>query len=192
MTTDQESARTARLPRAFTPDLTTAMRRARLENAERADAAAELRSGEIGRLEQLRAALAPVFAQTGRHADAFDHGLAAGERPRLFIDMIAFVDCDHDRKGYRFVQDARDGQRVLAQGEAVAPIVEAVTLYVARRIVEREKAMAADGPAPLPPAAIPARPPGPGRVAEMLLIFVAGAASGAAAFYALAKFGVGL
>ncbi|OJY38695.1 MAG: hypothetical protein BGP06_08510 [Rhizobiales bacterium 65-9] len=166
------------------------MRRARMEDAERVEVAAELRSGEIGRLERLRVALAPVFAQTGRHADAFDHGLAAGERPKLFIDMIAFIDCGHDRKSYRFVQDTRDGQRMLAQSEAVEPIVEAVTMYVARRIVEREKAMAADGGPPRERVAAAPSPPGPGRFGEMLLIYLAGAASGAAALYALLNVGL--
>jgi len=174
MMTDQDSGKVARLPRAVTPDLTTAMRRARMEDAERVEVAAELRSGEIGRLERLRVALAPVFAQTGRHADAFDHGLAAGERPKLFIDMIAFIDCGHDRKSYRFVQDTRDGQRMLAQSEAV----------------EREKAMAADGGPPRERVAAAPSPPGPGRFGEMLLIYLAGAASGAAALYALLNVGL--
>lgn len=181
----------ARLPRAFVPDLTTAVRRARLEDVERSQSAAELRSGELARLEQLRLALAPIFEQTGLHAGAFDHGLIAGETPKLFIDMIAFIDCGHDRKSYRFVQDTRDGPRTLAQSERVDAIVEAVTMYVARRIVEREKALAA---AQVPPTAMPEKDEHPAaadaRFGEMLTLFLVGALSGAAVLYAVSKLGI--
>lgn len=184
--------RIARLPRAFVPDLTVAVRRARLEEVERAQTADELRSGEIARLESLRAALAPLFAQTGLHAGLFDHGLVAGDRPRLFIDIIAFVDCGHDRKRYRFVQDRRDGPMILAEDERIEPIVDAVTLYVARRIVEREKALAAlahaeKRAAPPPPGDVPE--PGRGNFFGLLTLFAAGAAAGAAAHYAMQIFG---
>lgn len=188
---DPADDRIARLPRAFVPDLTTAVRRARLEDVERSQSAAALRSGELARLEQLRLALAPIFEQTGLHAGAFDHGLIAGETPKLFVDMIAFIDCGHDRKSYRFVQDTRDGPRTLAQSERVDAIVEAVTMYVARRIVEREKALAA---AEIPPATSKpeaAEPEAPdARFGEMLTLFLVGAVSGAAVLYAFFKLGV--
>lgn len=187
---DQQEGKAARLPRAFTPDLTAAMRRARLEDAEREQTAAELRSGEIGRLEQLRLALQPVFAQTGLHADAFDHGLVPGDTPKLFIDMIAFIDCGHDRKGYRFVQGARDGPRVLAQNERIDPIVDAVTMYVARRIVEREKALAAADAPPTRAEPVKPTPPREARFGQMLAIYIVGALCGAALLYALFKLGL--
>ncbi|WP_342361010.1 hypothetical protein [Terrarubrum flagellatum] len=188
----QGDDKVARLPRAFVPDLTVAMRRARLEDTERSQTAADLRASEIARLEQLRVALEPIFSQTGLHAGAFDHGLVAGETPKLFIDLIAFVDCGHDRKTYRFVQDSRRGPVTLAESERVDPIVEAVTMYVARRIVEREKAIAAaDIPQTIAatPRNVEPQPAPKTRFGEMLALLIVGALAGAAILYAWLKIG---
>jgi hypothetical protein len=46
-----------------------------------------------------------------------------------------------DKRIYRFVQDTRFGRTVLAESHDVQAIVEAVTNYVARRMVERERAL---------------------------------------------------
>src|SRR5690606_4542289 len=99
-----DQSKIARLPRAFVPDLTAATSRTRLEAAERAQAAEELRKREIARLEQMRDALAAFFAQTGLHADAFDPEFVAEARPRLRIDRAAFIDCGEDRGHYRLIE----------------------------------------------------------------------------------------
>jgi hypothetical protein len=44
---------------------------------------------------------------------------------------------------YRFVQDTRFGRIVLAESHEVPVIVDAVTDYVARRMIEREHALVA-------------------------------------------------
>jgi hypothetical protein len=49
-----------------------------------------------------------------------------------------------DKRQYRFVQDTRYGRAVLAESYEVADIGRAVTRYVARRMVERERALADD------------------------------------------------
>jgi hypothetical protein len=49
-----------------------------------------------------------------------------------------------DKRQYRFVQDSRYGRAVLAESYEVAAMVQAVTRYVARRLVERERALADD------------------------------------------------
>ena len=85
--------------------LRDAIRRARLDDAERGGAIADLRAGELVRLEILRDALAPIFSELPDDAELFDHGLVPGERPRLFIDILAFVEMGRDRRQYRFVQD---------------------------------------------------------------------------------------
>ena len=48
-----------------------------------------------------------------------------------------------DKRIYRFVQDTRFGRIVLAELHDVPVIVDAVTDYVARRMIEREHAMVA-------------------------------------------------
>ena len=143
------------------PSLRDAVRRARLDDAERAAAMADLRTAEAVRLEILRDTLAPVFSQIPDDTELFDHGLVAGDQPKLYVDILAFVEMGRDKRTYRFVQDTRWGRRTIAETEDIQAIAKAVTDYVARRLVEREKALAADGP-PVrqrprqePPAAAP-------------------------------------
>src|SRR6185437_14385104 len=66
-----------------------------------------------------------------------------GETPRLWIDVVAHVVMGRDKRIYRFVQDTRFGRIVLAESHDANAIVKAVTDYVARRMVEREHALAA-------------------------------------------------
>ena len=124
--------------------LKRAIRKARIDAAERSEVIAELRGAEIARLEMLEDALRPILADVPQDVEMFDMGLISGERLRLFIDMIGFVEMDHDLQTYRFVQATRYGRVVIAQNEQMEPIVNAVIDYVAHRLIEREEALAAD------------------------------------------------
>ena len=156
--------------------LKSAIRAARLDEAERAQAVGDLRGAEVARLQLLSEAIEPVLRQVPTDVDMFDAGIVAGgERPRLFIDMISFVEMDRDRRSYRFLQDTRHGRMVLADTESLGAMTEAVTKYIARRLVEREQALASllgDGtlsrpaPLPAPPPPPPATPLPPPPVAE--------------------------
>jgi hypothetical protein len=129
---------------AARPDLAAEIRQARVENAERAEAIADLREIEMGRLALLESALKPVVGQTPPGVDMFDLALAQGAHPRLFIDMIAFIDMAHDRRTYRFHQDTRNGRVLIAENQSVDAIAATVARYVARRLIERERALASD------------------------------------------------
>lgn len=124
------------------PDLKSALRRARIENAERAAVIAELRGAEIAQLEMLEEQLEPVLAQVPQDCDLFDVALLPSEHPRLFIDMIGFVEMGRDRRVYQFFQDTRHGRTILCETEQLGKIVDAVTGYIARRLIEREQALA--------------------------------------------------
>ena len=117
------------------------LRQARIEAADRTGVVVDLRDAEVARLEILNEALDPLFAQVPEKVDLFDRGISQGETPRLWIDVVAHVVMGRDKRVYRFVQDTRFGRIVLAESHDVAVIVEAVTDYVARRIIEREHAM---------------------------------------------------
>lgn len=129
---------------AALPDLAAAIRQARVENAERGEAIADLREIEMGRLALLESALKPIVAQAPPDVDMFDLALARGDHPRLFVDMIAFVDMAHDRRSYRFHQDTRNGRMLIAESQSVDAIAAAVANYVARRLIERERALASE------------------------------------------------
>jgi hypothetical protein len=124
--------------------LKQAMRRARFDDAERTGVVADLRAAQIGRLEVLQDALKPLLAQIPDDVDCFDVGIMPGSKPRLFIDMIGFVEMARDPRVYRFVQDTRHGRVQLAESESIDTLVEAATHYVARRLLERDKALAAE------------------------------------------------
>ena len=126
------------------PSLRSAMRRARTEAAEQHEAIADLRQAEVARLEMLEEAIRPIVDQAPDDVELFDLGVSQGDRPRLFLDMISFVDLAHDRRTFRFFQDTRHGRVLIAESESPDRIVAAVTNYVARRLVEREQALASD------------------------------------------------
>lgn len=143
----RETVRAQGAPRAQdrgVANLKRAMRRARLDEAERTEVIAELRGAEIARLEMLQEALAPLLAEVPPNIDLFDVAIMPGAHARLFIDMIGFVEMTNDRRCYRFVQDTRHGRTVLAESERIDAMVDAITDYMAHRLLEREKALASD------------------------------------------------
>ena len=124
--------------------LKDAVREARIEAAERSGVVVDLRDAETARLELLNEALDPLFKDVPADVELFDRGISRGDTPRLWIDVIAHVEMGRDKRQYRFVQDTRYGRAVLAESYEVADIAGAVTRYVARRLVERERALADD------------------------------------------------
>src|SRR5262249_8952220 len=128
--------------------LKDALRKARLDQAERTGTVIDLRDAELARLEVLDQALDPVFAEIPTEVDLFDRGISRGESPRLWIDAVAHVAMGRDKRMYRFLQDTRYGRKVLAESVHVAEIVDAVTKYLAQRLIERERALA-DGTLPV-------------------------------------------
>jgi len=132
---------TAQAPEAAKP-LKEAVREARIEAAELSGVVVDLRDADVARLELLNEQLDPVFAEIPTNVDLFDRGISRGDTPRLWVDVIAHVEMGRDKRQYRFVQDTRYGRAVLAESYEAPEIVQAVTRYVARRLVERERALA--------------------------------------------------
>jgi len=128
------------------PRLRQAIRDARIEAAERTGVVVDLRDAEIARLELVNDDLGPVFSEIPPGVELFDHGISHGNTPRLWIDAIAHVEMGRDKRIYRFVQDTRFGRRVLAESPSSRDIVNAVTRYVAHRLIERERALAGTEP----------------------------------------------
>jgi hypothetical protein len=160
--------------------LRDALRQARIEAADRTGVVVDLRDAEVARLEILNEALDPLFAQIPDSVDLFDRGISQGDTPRLWIDVVAHVLMGRDKRIYRFVQDTRFGRIVIAESHDVAAIVDAVTDYVARRMIEREHALVAT------PAAAPAPIEKPRR--SGVWIFALGFVVGALALFGLALF----
>jgi hypothetical protein len=160
--------------------LRDALRQARIEAADRTGVVVDLRDAEVARLEILSEALDPLFSEIPDTIDLFDRGISRGDPPRLWVDVVAHIVMGRDKRTYRFVQDTRHGRIVLSESNEVPPIVDAVTSYVARRMVEREQALAV--PVEIRPSA-----PLP-RQRSRIWPFLFGALVGAAALFAFAMF----
>ncbi|HMG77826.1 MAG TPA: DUF3040 domain-containing protein [Xanthobacteraceae bacterium] len=120
------------------------MHQARVEAAERTSVVVDLRDAEVARLELLNEALDPLFAELPPEVELFDRGISHGDTPRLWIDSVAHIVMGRDKRAYRFLHDTRVGRRVLAESHEIPDIVQAVTSYVARRLVERQRALDED------------------------------------------------
>jgi hypothetical protein len=121
--------------------LRDALRKARIEAADRTGVVVDLRDAEVARLEILSDALDPLFSEIPAGVDLFDRGISQGDTPRLWIDAVAHIMMGRDKRIYRFVQDTRFGRTVLAESHDVPVMVDAVTDYIARRMIEREHAL---------------------------------------------------
>lgn len=127
-----------------TQPLKEALHEARIEAAERSGVVVDLRDAELARLELLNEALDAPFNEIPANVELFDRGLSQGDVPRLWVDAIAHVEMGRDKRQYRFLQDTRFGRAVLAESYEVPEMAQAVIRYVARRLVEREHALADD------------------------------------------------
>lgn len=175
--------------------LREAVWRARTAQAEQSDVIVDLRAAEVARLEMLRAELDDVVTDTGED-DGFSFQIAHGTPPRLWIDLLAFVKMARDRKTYRFLKDTRSGRQVILESADVKVTAGRIIDYVAHAIVERQKALADDHGLVEPDqrpvvadardtAAVSARRPRRGLGPfGALLLFVLGAAAGAAGLLA--------
>ena len=127
---------------SLSADLKAAIRRARLADAERSGAIYDLRGAQLARLEVLEEALAPLYASLPSEIDLFDHGIVPSEHPRLYVDIVAFVEMARDNRSYRFVLDTHEGRIALGESVEVSVIRQLVVDHVARRLLAREKALA--------------------------------------------------
>jgi len=160
--------------------LKEAVRAARLESAERTGVVVELRDAALTRLDMLNEALDPVFREIPAGIDLFDRGLTRGDTPRLWIDALAFVEMGRDPRQYRFLQDTRYGRKILCESAEIAETAGAVTRYLARRLIERERALESDAQF----AAREERRPGRGRL-RLVAAFLLGIVFTVATLFAL-------
>ncbi|MBO0905388.1 hypothetical protein [Jiella sonneratiae] len=127
-----------------TKRLADAVRQAKIAAAQRSDVVVDIREADRARLEILAEELQPIINEIEPGDDFFDFTVSGGSHPRLWVDGTAHVMMARDRRTYRFVRETRIGRLVLVESTEPRVIADRVTDYVAARIVEREKAYAAD------------------------------------------------
>src|ERR1700759_1724740 len=92
--------------------LQEAVRRTRIEIAEKSSVVVDLRDAELARLELLNEALDPLFSEMPPDIELFDRGISRRDTPRLWLDAVSYVAMGRDKRRYRFVQDTRYGRKV--------------------------------------------------------------------------------
>lgn len=132
------------LPRpAASRSLREAIRKARLEEAERLDLSADHRDGEIARLDLLKAELEAVFAELPPHDDRFNLVLVPSRPARLWIDLFTYAAIDDSSGAYVFVRNSENGRRTLFSSSNAVDVADRITRYMAHEIVRRERLEAA-------------------------------------------------
>ncbi len=122
--------------------LADAVRQAKIAAAQRSDVVVDIREADHARLEILLEELQPLLDELPPGDDYFDFFLSGGQHPRLWVDGTGNVVMARDRRTYRFVRETRLGRLTIAESTEPRAIAEAITDYVAERIVEREQAFA--------------------------------------------------
>jgi len=130
---------------AASRSLREAIRKARVDEAERLDRSADRRDGEIARLELLKAELETVFGELSDHDDRFNLVLVPSRPARLWIDLFTYVAIDDASGAYLFVRNSENGRRTLFSATNVADIADRITRYMAEEIVRRERQDVAPG-----------------------------------------------
>ena len=128
---------------AASRSLREAIRKARLEEAERLDLSADHRDGEIARLELLKAELEAVFSELPPHDDRFNLVLVPSRPARLWIDLFTYAAIDDSSGAYVFVRNGENGRRTLFSSGNVVDVADRITRYMAHEIVRRERLEAA-------------------------------------------------
>lgn len=124
--------------------LAEALVQAKMKAVEHDDSVAEMR--ELGRirLEMLKQELEEVFAAVPNDDPYWDFAMSYGVEARLWLDATAHIVMARDRRTYRLVRDMRAGRVVLCETPDLPIIEQAVTHYIADRIVERQKLIESD------------------------------------------------
>ncbi len=117
--------------------LAAALSEVKNRQASREDVIVDMKDAEHARLELLAEEVRPLFEELPDDNDQFEFALTNGKPPRLWIDMTTHVSMGNDRRTYRFLKDTKAGRVVLAESYTLAVVADAISNYVAERVLER-------------------------------------------------------
>lgn len=119
--------------------LAAALSEVKNRRASQDDVVVDMKEAELARLELLGNEIRPLFDELPEDNDQFEFGLSNGKPPRLWIDMTAHVSMGHDKRTYRFLKDTKAGRVVLAESNNLELVADAISNYIAERVLERER-----------------------------------------------------
>lgn len=93
------------------------------------------------RLDALAQSLRGVYTEIPKVAqakqDAFTFAMLPGKPPRFWVDLTSFVVMTDSGQTFHFLKDTRDGRITLFESDSLEDTANAVTDYVAERIVQQ-------------------------------------------------------
>ena len=125
-----------------TAELVAALQAAREAEALHREAQGVVRTAEMLRLAALRDVLA---AYVEGHAEArafFALSVLAGDKPRLWLDLVHWVEMAPDSRSYRLISDRDTGRESLFETRDQNEMVKFTKSWMAHRLVERARSLA--------------------------------------------------
>jgi hypothetical protein len=122
--------------------LTSALREARIAEAAHFEAVLGIRDAKSLRLHALREDLKASLVQNPEAGLLFDLALVPGEAPRLWIDLISFVQMEPDYRTYQFCLDGETERKVQFETSNLDHMKAHLTKYLAHKVIGQEKAKA--------------------------------------------------
>jgi len=96
-----------------------------------------------------------VVAELPAGSEMIDCSVVTGSTPRMWVDMLGFVEMARDKRTYRMVCEIRGGRQLLLETANLAQMADKVTEYIAHRLIERERALEVMPPVLPGPVAVP-------------------------------------
>lgn len=121
--------------------LADAVQLVRTRRADRDDVVIDMKEAERARIDLLVEELRPLFEDVDPQDERFDFAVSSGRRPRLWLDATTYVSMGNDRRTYRLVRDRLHGRSVLAETGQLDLMADAVSTYIAERVLERRRAL---------------------------------------------------
>ncbi len=159
--------------------LTTALIEARLAQAAQFDAVARVHDARTLRLEALRDSVVPDLGNSPHLRELVEINVQDGETPRLWVDLITYVEMEPDPKSYRLVQSSERGLETIFETRDAEQMKHNVLRQVAHRAVAVERAIAGK---PLAGE----RPQYNYSLGEVIYVWLTGIAFGALGWFAYA------
>ena len=159
--------------------LTMALIEARLAQAAQFDAVARVHDARTLRLEALRDSVVPELANSPHLRELVEINVQDGETPRLWIDLITYVEMEPDPKSYRLVQSSERGLETIFETRDAEQMKHYVLRQVAHRAVAVKRAIAGK------PLAVE-RPQYTYSLGEVIYVWLTGIAFGALGWFAYA------
>lgn len=118
---------------------TKALKEARLAEAAHLDAVLDLRDARVLRLETLRETLQPQLKMNSEGNSFFELSVQAGEKPKLWLDLISAIEMEPDPKTYRLMQGKQGARECLLETQDANQMAAFALKYLAHRLIAQDK-----------------------------------------------------